>query len=106
MCNLEHHKDSCKTYIEQTKLLVTLASAFIIAPAVTFTLAPNSNLILLILSEVLFIFSVISGYIVLATISGSQAIDDYNIHRPATRNSSLFKNCVLYRWLGIICNND
>ena len=32
--NLDGKKEACKTYIEQTKLLVTLASAFIFAPAV------------------------------------------------------------------------
>jgi hypothetical protein len=91
MNNCEHHKDSCKTYIEQTKLLVTLASAFIIAPAVTYTLVPTTNILFLILSEILFVLSVISGYVVLATISGSQALNDYDVHRTATRYSSLFQ---------------
>jgi hypothetical protein len=100
MCNQAHHKDSIKTYIEQTKLLVTLASAFIIAPAATFTLVPNANLYLLIFSELFFVLSVISGYIVLASISGFQALNKYDVHRPATRNSSLFQ--IIFYLLGIV----
>ena len=30
---LEGKKDACNTYVEQTKLLVTLASVFVVAPA-------------------------------------------------------------------------
>jgi len=36
--NLENRKEACKTYIEQTKLLVTLASVFLMAPAAFFSL--------------------------------------------------------------------
>ncbi|MCF8369344.1 MAG: hypothetical protein K9G76_09905 [Bacteroidales bacterium] len=100
MCNQEHHKDSIKTYTEQTKLLVTLASAFIIAPAATFTLVPEANLYLLIFSELFFVLSVLSGYVVLASISGWQAINKYDVDRPATRNSSRFQ--ITFYLIGLI----
>lgn len=92
-------KEACKTYIEQTKLLVTLASAFLFAPvaligrlkdksAIGLT---NSQFYLFIAADVSFIFSVLAGYIVLATLTGSQDSGEFNVYRAATRCFSLIQ---------------
>ena len=90
-------KEACKTYIEQTKLLVTLASAFVVAPAAmipllsgTGRLTASHDMILRFLwSEIAFIVSVLAGYFALATIAGSQHVNEFNVHRPATRIVSI-----------------
>lgn len=90
-------KEAVKTYLEQTKLLVTLASAFILAPAglvavlkerTTVGLA-SSQLFWFVIAEVLFIASVMAGYVVLGTIAGSQDANRYDVYRLATRCASL-----------------
>jgi hypothetical protein len=96
---LANQKEACKTYVEQTKLLVTLASAFLVAPAAALPLirGSNANIItatewrLFVGSESAFVFSVLLGYVVLATITGSQHDGTYNVYRPATRVSSIFQ---------------
>jgi hypothetical protein len=93
----EGQKESIRTYIEQTKLLVTLASAFLFAPAGfigimkdrTASGLDKSQLYSFIGSEVLFIISVLAGYVVLGSLTGSQAAGDFDVYRPATRRSSL-----------------
>lgn len=76
--------DACKTYLEQTKLLVTLSSAFIIAPAF-FSEKVNVFSCLSICMEICFILSVFVGYIVFGTISGTQHKGDYNVYNFGTR---------------------
>ncbi|MDX0833803.1 hypothetical protein GOD82_28615 [Sinorhizobium medicae] len=96
---LDDRKESVKTYIEQTKLLVTLASAFVVAPVVltsaikgelTSTLSHN-QLSTFVAAEIMFILSILLGYVVLATISGSQVLGEHWIYRPATTVSSLLQ---------------
>jgi len=81
--NMIHGQEACKTFIEQTKLLTSLASAFIIAPAVV----PNLTKVVLgwpiIVTEILFVLSVLAGYIALGAIAGSQNRGEYDVYRPA-----------------------
>lgn len=96
---LDDRKDALKTYVEQTKLLVTLASAFVVAPAALmaaykagvsfpFTLWQLRGFVF---AEVMFILSVLMGYVVLATIAGSQYDGDHDVYRGATRVSSILQ---------------
>jgi len=95
----EEKKEACKTYIEQTKLLVTLASGFLVAPAGLVVILKNSStvgveshhLCLFLWSEILLVMSVIMGYIVLGTITGSQDDGSFNVFRPATRVFSIIQ---------------
>lgn len=95
----EGRKEATKTYIDQTKLLVTLASAFLFAPAGlvgilkdrgTAGLAAN-HVCWFITAEIFFILSVLAGYIVLGSIVGSQHEGRFDVFRPATRYFSLFQ---------------
>lgn len=91
---LENRKESCKTYLEQTKLLITLASAFLIAPAFIFTVSEDNSLTFLFWAEGSFVLSVLFGYVVFGTISGSQRDGEYDVYRPATRNFSFMQLAV------------
>lgn len=92
-------KEACKTYIEQTKLLVTLASAFLFAPVGLIAILKEKTIVgldqcslkLFIIVEVLFVCSVLSGYIVLGSLAGSQHEGKFNVYRSATRWLSLFQ---------------
>ena len=92
-------KEACKTYLEQTKLLVTLASAFLFAPAGLVTIMKDKASARLtyvqigwfIAAEVCFIFSVLAGYVVLGSLAGSQDDDSFNVFRTATRLFSLLQ---------------
>ena len=92
-------QQALKTFIEQTKLLVTLASGFILAPATALSFfglhAGNGTvdafLPLFWRAETLLIASVLFGYLVLASIAGSQHDDHYNVYRPATRILSILQ---------------
>lgn len=75
--------DACKTYLEQTKLLVTLASAFIIAPIALFEKLQTMNS-LVIFMELGFVLSVFTGYVVFGTISGTQHKGEYNVYNSNT----------------------
>jgi hypothetical protein len=106
---IEDKKEACGTYIEQTKLLVALASAFLVAPAAFLglirgekgaTTIISSNLRWLTLSETMFVASVLFGYVVLGCISGSQDDGTYDVYRRETRISS-FVQLGLYL-LGLI----
>jgi hypothetical protein len=83
--------EACKTYVEQTKLLVTLASAFLVAPAAFLALDPAKLKIssgaatLIVFFEIAFIVSVVCGYVVLGTIAGAQDDGSFNVYRGATR---------------------
>jgi len=93
----EGKKAAVGTYMEQIKLLVTLSSAFLFAPAGLVALLKDGKDIHLRSSEVLgflvaegfFILSVLAGYIAMATLAGAQHEGEYNVHRLATRISSL-----------------
>lgn len=95
--------EACKTYIEQTKLLVTLSSAFLVAPPFVLSHSlsglptPLADLKLFFAAEFLFIGSILAGYIVLATIAGSQDDESFDVFRTATRVSSLLQ---LFLYLG------
>jgi hypothetical protein len=92
-------KAACATYIEQTKLLVTLASAFVVAPpGLAAFIKDRSNaglgrlsIGLFLLTEALLIASVLAGYVVLGSIAGSQNGGDYDVYRPATRIVSIIQ---------------
>ena len=93
---LEDKKEACKTYIEQTKLLVTLASAFLVAPLAALALIKGAEkfvltdkqLMIFIVAESCFILSVLAAYVVLATVAGSQDKGTFDVYRLATRISS------------------
>lgn len=89
--SIENKKEAVKTFIEQTKLLVTLSSAFIIPPAVMYVTIKGFSLKLLVITECLFVLSTILGYVVLGTITGSQNNGEYNVYRPATMRFSLLE---------------
>lgn len=89
--NLDDRKESCKSYLEQTKLLVTLASAFLLPPAFIYTVLKVATLNYLLISEGSFVASVFFGYIVFGSIAGSQRSGEYDVYRPATRVSSLLQ---------------
>lgn len=97
--NPDHRNDACKTYLEQTKLLVTLTSAFIIAPIAIFEKFQIMNL-LVILMEISFILSVFAGYVVFGTIAGSQHTGECDVHNKRTKWSSLIQ--IVLFFLGII----
>ena len=97
---IEDRKEACKTYIEQTKLLVTLASAFLVAPVALFAFARNDKgiptvrsheLQLILSADIGFVFSVLLGYIVLGAVAGSQNDGSYNVFRKATRIFSILQ---------------
>ena len=106
---LEGRKDAVKTYIEQTKLLVTLASAFIVAPAAFATLFKERStnglsgapFYLFLFSEGFFVASVLAGYVVLATIAGYQHLGRYDVYRPATVNCSMLQIATYVAGLGL-----
>jgi hypothetical protein len=83
--------EAMKTYIEQTKLLVTLSSAFLVAPAALLALDPAKVRALrpyvctMAIIETFFIVSVLAGYVVLSTVVGSQDDGTFNVYRGATR---------------------
>jgi hypothetical protein len=94
---LEWKKEACKTYIEQTKLLVTLASAFLIAPAAILGLLKDHPFMerwlgwQLIGAETAFVVSVLSGYVALSGITGSQDRGEFDVFRKGVRWSSLIQ---------------
>ncbi|CDZ68155.1 Hypothetical protein NGAL_HAMBI2605_64390 [Neorhizobium galegae bv. orientalis] len=96
---LDDRKESVKTYIEQTKLLVTLASAFVVAPTALVSVVKDrlavplssEQLFTFVAAEILFILSVLLGYVVLGTLAGSQVRGEYWVYRNATMRSSLFQ---------------
>jgi hypothetical protein len=91
--------ESLKTFIEQTKLLVTLASGFVLAPpaVLSFLRRPDGKTPSFVpwqsffWAEGLLVASILAGYVVLGTIAGSQSNEVYDVYRPATRVSSLIQ---------------
>jgi hypothetical protein len=105
MSSIEDRKEACKTYVEQTKLLVALASGFLIAPVALFAFVRNDrglpivrsqDLHLILGADVVFVVSVLLGYVVLGAVAGSQNDGSYNVYRPATR---LFSTLQLLSYL-------
>lgn len=64
-------QEVCRTFIEQTKLLVTLASAFVVAPAAVLAFSQLRFAWLIVFGEALFILSVLAGYVALGAVAGS-----------------------------------
>ena len=77
---LDSRKEACKTFVEQTKLLVGLASAFVVAPAAVVAVSKLRIDKWIIMAEILFIVSVFSGYIALGAIAGSQHKGEFNVY--------------------------
>ena len=108
-------KEACKTYLEQTKLLVTLASAFIFAPPGLVAILKEKpsvkfgqdELYWLIAAEVLFLCSVLAGYVAIAALAGSQDVGRYDVYRPAVRWASLIQflaylfGVAVFIWLAV-----
>ena len=87
------HLESQKTYMEQTKLLVTLSSSFIIAPPILVLVIKDdviqlntSQKWLFLVSESFFVLSVLSAYLVFSSISGGQAIGCLLYTSPSPRD--------------------
>lgn len=87
----DNRKEACKTYVEQTKLLVTLATAFLIPPAAVQVLAHCARVSLFVTSELLFVSSILAGYVVFASLAGSQDKGEFDVYRPAVRYASLLQ---------------
>jgi len=93
----EGKKEACRTYIEQTKLLVALASTFLFAPAGLVAILKektsvgigDGDLSLFVAAEVLFVLSVLAGYVGLGSVAGSQDAEEFDVFRTATRLASL-----------------
>lgn len=92
---LQDRQEACKTFLEQTKQLITLASAFLFAPAAFVTLAKDLEQMKRVATsgyflgaEFCFILSVVLGYVTIGTIAGTQNDGTYNVFRLATRVSS------------------
>jgi len=94
---LDNKKEACKTYIDQTKQLITLASAFIVAPPGLIAVLKDrteagltaDTLCYMLAAEMCFVLSVIFGYIVMGSVTGSQDDGSYDVFRFATRFFSL-----------------
>lgn len=94
-----NRKAACETYVEQTKLLVTLASAFLVAPPSFVALLKDHgtaglaqlSLGMFLATESLLVASVLLGYVVLGSLAGSQHDGSYDVYRPATRITSLLQ---------------
>ena len=76
--------EACKTYLDQTKLLVTLSSAFIIAPAIFIEKIGFFSTISIFM-EACFVLSIFMGYIVFGTISGTQFKGEFDVYNKGTR---------------------
>jgi hypothetical protein len=98
-CREEGPKEAVKTFSEQTKILITLASGFILAPPAVLSLfrKPDGKPIPSLpwgrfeWAEGLLVVSILAGYVVLSTIAGSQHQGIYNVHRTATRACSVLQ---------------
>jgi hypothetical protein len=107
----EGRKEALKTFIEQTKILITLASGFVLAPPAVLSflrkpaptpspgcavpLVPSLPWERFNWAEGLLVASILFGYLVLSTIAGSQHQGNYDVHRPMTRLFSVLQ-IVLY----------
>ena len=85
--------EACKTFVEQTKLLVSLASAFVIAPPVVLSFIKIGLGWKIYIAESLFVFSVLSGYVALGAVAGSQHVGSFDVHRRAVQCFGLLQFC-------------
>ncbi len=85
----EDLREAAKTYTEQTKLFVGLASALGVAQV--FTGADAAHRCYVVLMIVLLIVSVLCGYFTLGALAGTQYEGEYNIYRPAIRITSILQ---------------
>ena len=105
----EGRKEACRTYLEQTKLLTALASAFLLAPAAllgflrpaTGEPASSGEWLLVAAGEFFLVSSIVLGYVVAGSLAGSQHDGNYDVYRPATRVASLAQLTSLL--FGIAC---
>ncbi|MDO8464063.1 MAG: hypothetical protein Q7S46_02255 [Gallionella sp.] len=89
-------KEECEAYIRQTKLYVTLTSAFLFAPVALVMILKgksvaeldDSALVLFVVVEVLFACSVFSGYLTLGSLARSQDDGSFDVFRRTTRGFS------------------
>lgn len=100
---ITHRQEACKTYIEQAKLLTSLASAFIVAPAAILGFTRVSLAWQLLVAEVCFVLSVLAGYISIGAIAGSQFKGEYNIHRTAVKGAGRLQFLAYIAGIGLLC---
>lgn len=92
-----------QTFVEQTKLLVSLASGFVLAPpaVLSFLRRPDGRVPValpwgrFICAEILLVLSILAGFVVLGTVAGSQHNGTFDVYRPFSRFSSVCQ-LVLY----------
>ncbi len=97
----EGPKEALRTFSEQTKILITLASGFVLAPpaVLSFLRKPDGKVAPVMpwtqfaWAEGLLVLSILAGYVVLSTIAGAQHQGVYNVHRTATRVFSGLQIC-------------
>lgn len=114
---MENRKEACRTYIDQTKLVVALASGFMLSPAVLISYVRNDKnahilhareLVLLIAAEALFVFSILCAYIVLGAVAGEQDSGTFDVYRPVIRGFSIAQlfsytaGLCLFSWLLVV----
>lgn len=102
----EDRKAACQTFVEQTKVLVTLASAFVVAPAAVKAILDLRIDRWIIAAEILFIVSVLASYFALASVSGSQHKGKFDVYAWQVRTSGLVQFfsyliglCLFFYWL-------
>ena len=105
----DNGKEACRTYVGQMRLLATLASGFVLVSPVLAGYMKASraigfstyNGVALVASELLFVSSLLCGYVVLESIVRSQQAGAFDALRPVTRLFSLGQfGCYL---LGLLC---
>lgn len=84
LTNLNNRKEACKTFVDQTKLLTSLASAFIVAPAVILELIQATSVRLIVIVEAFFVVSVLAGYLTIGSIADSQHKGQFNVYEAKT----------------------
>ena len=105
----EGKKEATKTYLAQTTLLVTLSSAFLFAPAGLLAVLAEKrpfridppDVWLFLCAELLFVFSVICGYVAIGSLAGSQDQGFFDIYRASTRFFSLLQFVLYLFGLGV-----
>lgn len=90
---LNSKKEECTAYIKQTKRYMTLTSVFLFASAVLIIILKNksatelgnSTLAWFVAAEVLFVCSILSGYMVLGSLTKSQDDGSFDVFCKTTR---------------------
>ena len=100
---LDSRKEACKTFVEQTKLLVGLASAFVVAPAAVVAVSKLRIDKWIIMAEILFIVSVFSGYIALGAIAGSQHKGEFNVYNDNIKWAGRIEFFHIYLGFAFLC---